>query len=236
MASGRSRLRRAPTASPRPPGELHVTPAAISRMVQLLEQRLGVALFERKANRLALTAAGRAYQSRPDADLRPARQPDRAGHRDGGFARADCRRRADLCDAWLIPRLADFQKSEPGYRSALRHRRRDVALQRRLDLRHQARRRRLAGLRRRALVCRRLHAGLRPGDGASSLRRRMTCGRDAAARRARRRRMADLVQVRRDFRRFAPKVRSSNTTARPCRPRPTASALRSASAPMSTTI
>jgi LysR family glycine cleavage system transcriptional activator len=33
--------------------ELHVTPAAISRMVQLLEQRLGVPLFERKANRLA---------------------------------------------------------------------------------------------------------------------------------------------------------------------------------------
>ena len=43
--------------------ELHVTPAAISRMVQLLEQRLGVPLFERKANRLVLTAAGRAYQA-----------------------------------------------------------------------------------------------------------------------------------------------------------------------------
>src|SRR5437763_15240483 len=43
--------------------ELHVSPAAISRMVHLLEQRLGVALFERKANRLAMTAAGRAYQS-----------------------------------------------------------------------------------------------------------------------------------------------------------------------------
>ena len=37
--------------------------AAVSRMVHLLEQRLGVALFERKANRLAMTAAGRAYQS-----------------------------------------------------------------------------------------------------------------------------------------------------------------------------
>ena len=43
-------------------GELNVTPAAVSRMVQLLEQRLGVPLFERKANRLTLTAAGRAYQ------------------------------------------------------------------------------------------------------------------------------------------------------------------------------
>jgi len=43
--------------------ELNVSAAAISRMVHLLEQRLGVALFERKANRLAMTAAGRAYQS-----------------------------------------------------------------------------------------------------------------------------------------------------------------------------
>jgi LysR family glycine cleavage system transcriptional activator len=42
--------------------ELSVTPAAVSRMVRLLEERLGVALFQRKANRLALTPAGRAYQ------------------------------------------------------------------------------------------------------------------------------------------------------------------------------
>ena len=42
--------------------ELNVSAAAVSRMVHLLEQRLGVALFERKANRLAMTAAGRAYQ------------------------------------------------------------------------------------------------------------------------------------------------------------------------------
>jgi len=43
--------------------ELHVTPAAISRMVHLLEERLGVVFFERKANRLALTPAGRSYQA-----------------------------------------------------------------------------------------------------------------------------------------------------------------------------
>src|SRR4029078_13368944 len=44
-------------------GELHVKPGAISRMVQLLEQRLGVPLFERKANGLTLTAAGRVYRT-----------------------------------------------------------------------------------------------------------------------------------------------------------------------------
>ena len=43
-------------------GELSVTPAAVSRMVHLLEQRLGVDLFERSANRLSLTAAGKSYQ------------------------------------------------------------------------------------------------------------------------------------------------------------------------------
>ena len=53
-------------------GELHVTPAAISRMVQLLEQRLGVPLFERKANRLALTAGGRVYQAGLTPALRSA--------------------------------------------------------------------------------------------------------------------------------------------------------------------
>src|SRR5206468_13081250 len=36
---------------------------ALPILVQLLEQRLGVPLFERKANRLALTAGGRVYQA-----------------------------------------------------------------------------------------------------------------------------------------------------------------------------
>jgi LysR family glycine cleavage system transcriptional activator len=43
--------------------ELNVSPAAVSRMVHLLEDRLRVVLFERSANRLAVTAAGRAYQA-----------------------------------------------------------------------------------------------------------------------------------------------------------------------------
>ena len=61
--------------------ELNVSAAAVSRMVHLLEERLGVALFERKANRLAMTAAGPRLPERADADLRRAGEPDRAGHR-----------------------------------------------------------------------------------------------------------------------------------------------------------
>jgi DNA-binding transcriptional LysR family regulator len=42
--------------------ELHVTQAAVSQQVQLLEERLGFALFRRHANRLELTDQGRAFQ------------------------------------------------------------------------------------------------------------------------------------------------------------------------------
>lgn len=42
--------------------ELNVTPAAVSRLVRLLEERLGVALFQRTANSLSLTQAGARYR------------------------------------------------------------------------------------------------------------------------------------------------------------------------------
>src|SRR5437868_5194671 len=93
--------------------ELHVSPAAVSRMVHLLEQRLGVALFERKANRLAMTAAGRAYQS----GLTPIFD---------ALASLTAQVTASLsvrvltigvgptfAMRWLIPRLADFRREEP---------------------------------------------------------------------------------------------------------------------------
>src|SRR6476469_4217090 len=93
--------------------ELHVTPAAISRMVQLLEQRLGVPLFERKANGLTLTAAGRAYQAglTPILDqlaLITAQVAAMAGSRVLTIGVGPT-----FATRWLIPRLADLQKSAP---------------------------------------------------------------------------------------------------------------------------
>jgi len=93
--------------------ELHVTPAAVSRMVHILEDRLGVPLFERKANRLTPTVAGGAYQ----AGLTPlfdqlasltAQVTAMAGRRvlTVGVGPTFAMR-------WLIPRLADFQRSDP---------------------------------------------------------------------------------------------------------------------------
>jgi LysR family glycine cleavage system transcriptional activator len=93
--------------------ELHVSPAAVSRMVHLLEERLGLALFERKANRLAPTAAGRAYHAglSPLLDqlaILTAQVAAMAGPRVLTVGVGPT-----FAVRWLIPRLADFQKQNP---------------------------------------------------------------------------------------------------------------------------
>jgi LysR family transcriptional regulator, glycine cleavage system transcriptional activator len=94
--------------------ELSVSPAAISRMVHLLEERLGVALFERKANRLVTTSAGRAYQSglTPIFDALAsltAQVTASAGARVLTIGVGPT-----FAMRWLIPRLSDFRREEPG--------------------------------------------------------------------------------------------------------------------------
>src|SRR3954453_1215298 len=93
--------------------ELNVSAAAVSRMVHLLEDRLGVALFERKANRLAMTPAGRAYQSglTPIFDALASltaqvTAPSNVRVLTVGVGPTFAMR-------WMIPRLSDFRKEEP---------------------------------------------------------------------------------------------------------------------------
>ena len=93
--------------------ELHVTPAAVSRMVKLLEERLGLALFERKANRLVMTPAGRDYQAglTPlfDAIVNLTAQVTRqAGRRVLTVGVGPT-----FATRWLIPRLNAFREREP---------------------------------------------------------------------------------------------------------------------------
>jgi len=83
-------------------------------MVRLLEQRLGVALFERRANRLSLTPAGAAYR---DGLARILDELEALT----GRIRAEAGRQVVTIDAgpsfathWLIPRLAGFQQRHPG--------------------------------------------------------------------------------------------------------------------------
>src|SRR5579871_7036683 len=82
-------------------------------MVHLLEERLGVALFERKANKLALTAAGRAYQNglTPIFDAlatltAQVTAPASVRVLTIGVGPTFAMR-------WLIPRLVDFSKEQP---------------------------------------------------------------------------------------------------------------------------
>ena len=93
--------------------ELNVSAAAVSRLVHLLEERLGVALFERKANRLAMTPAGRAYQS----GLTPIF--DALASLTAQVTAPSAMRVLTIgvgptfAMRWFIPRLADFRKHEP---------------------------------------------------------------------------------------------------------------------------
>jgi LysR family glycine cleavage system transcriptional activator len=93
--------------------ELNVTPAAISRMVRLLEERLALTLFQRKPNGLALTPAGRAYQ----AGLSPIF--DALANLTAHVSAIANPRVLTLgvgptfAIRWLIPRLASFHKLAP---------------------------------------------------------------------------------------------------------------------------
>jgi LysR family glycine cleavage system transcriptional activator len=93
--------------------ELHVTPAAISRMVRLLELRLGVALFERRPNGLVLTASGQAYRS----GLTPIFSAlTRLTEQIAGESKAKVLTVGvgpTFAIRWLIPRLTDFRREAP---------------------------------------------------------------------------------------------------------------------------
>lgn len=94
-------------------GELAVTQAAVSRMVRLLEARLGFPLFERHANRLALTWQGKALlpglSSAFDAIASLAAQV-------AGMSAVPVLTVGvgpSFAIRWLIPRLASFQARHP---------------------------------------------------------------------------------------------------------------------------
>lgn len=94
--------------------ELNVTPAAVSRLVRLLEDRLATPLFERHANRLVATPAGEAYR----AGLTPlldglARLTEEVTGLAGGRV-LTVGVGPTFAIRWLIPRLAAFTREQPG--------------------------------------------------------------------------------------------------------------------------
>ncbi|WP_367253447.1 LysR family transcriptional regulator [Pseudomonas sp. stari2] len=95
--------------------ELHLTPGAISRAVRLLEEDLGVDLFERRQRRVFLTDPGRRLLKAVSEGLGGMNHAVRE-------IRTEARRTRRLvlsCEPtllmrWLIPRWSDFQKQHRG--------------------------------------------------------------------------------------------------------------------------
>ncbi|HMK79002.1 MAG TPA: LysR substrate-binding domain-containing protein [Xanthobacteraceae bacterium] len=93
--------------------ELNVTPAAISRMVRLLEQRLGLGLFVRAPNRLALTPVGRSYQAGLTPILDALANLTDQVRTLGPNPVLTVGVGPTFAIRWLIPRLAEFAKLAP---------------------------------------------------------------------------------------------------------------------------
>lgn len=94
--------------------ELHVSAGAISRQVKLLEDRLGVRLFERHSRGVSLTEAGRSYLADVSAALtRIAEATLRLTNREQEIRVFVA---PTLAVRWLIPHLAEFVESHPGLR------------------------------------------------------------------------------------------------------------------------
>lgn len=93
--------------------ELNVTPAAVSRLVRLLEQRLDVALFQRHANRLRLTPAGQTYQAGLTQMLDGLAQLTRRVTEKAGTEVLTVGVGPTFAMRWLIPRLAQFGVEAP---------------------------------------------------------------------------------------------------------------------------
>lgn len=92
--------------------ELNVSPSAISRLVKVLELRVGVALFNRLPNGLELTAAGATYLQDLSASfdrIRSATQRLQTSGSQYMLVGAG----PTLAMRWLIPRLPRFQRVCP---------------------------------------------------------------------------------------------------------------------------
>lgn len=94
--------------------ELHLTHGAVSRAVRLLEDELGVALFERRGRRVFLTEAGRTLARAVSGGFDLMRQAVGELRASGRQARrwvVSCE--PTLLMRWLIPRWPDFQARHP---------------------------------------------------------------------------------------------------------------------------
>ena len=93
--------------------EIALTQSAVSRQIQALEDRLGVALFRRLHRALVLTEEGRAFQQATTEALTAIDRAARALKAGGETRPVVVSTTAGFAGVWLIPRLTSFVAAHP---------------------------------------------------------------------------------------------------------------------------
>lgn len=100
---------------------LALTPAAVSASIKGLEERYGVALFDRVGRRIELSAAGRLFLAEAKAALAMARNAERTLAELSGLQRGALELHASqtIASYWLPPLLVRFRQRYPQIRLSL---------------------------------------------------------------------------------------------------------------------
>lgn len=93
--------------------ELHVTQGAISRMVQTLEEDLGVKLFERNGRWITLTDAGKRYYRQVEKGLNIIKAASDEVRLSSAQLPLTLLTNAGFASLWLVPHLAEFNRLYP---------------------------------------------------------------------------------------------------------------------------
>jgi len=93
--------------------ELNVTQSAVSRQIKLLEEQLGVALFERAGPVLHLTAVGGGYRLKVAEALTVLRRGTAEVRRENTSPSLTISVLPSFASRWLVPRLGDFERRHP---------------------------------------------------------------------------------------------------------------------------
>jgi LysR family glycine cleavage system transcriptional activator len=94
--------------------ELHVSHSAVSRHIKLLEEHLGVQLFERRVRQSLLTTAGQRFYEQVSAGLSQIANAAAALKQQASLPIVKINVRPSFAMLWLTPRLEDFMAQHPG--------------------------------------------------------------------------------------------------------------------------
>lgn len=95
--------------------ELHLTHSAVSQQIRLLEEQIGMPLFERVGRRVRINEAGRALQPAVEAALDRLDEGLRAASAATGDGRTLLRLTLtpSFAQRWLLPRMARWRQAHP---------------------------------------------------------------------------------------------------------------------------